>query len=218
MQPGTVTGVKIVTESAPATISSPSYYYLGTVKKVLVTQKTKISVTIDMTAWERVDKSETTHPISSAYPCGHWDTERVDLDLASLNACCHTYTKTFDICEVNSCTYGGVTLSGSNIIDPQTVEVGKKVDTFAVSIDKTDAPIDLACSCPYYAVMMYMVDGSGNLLPDAFTVDTWGGTSATGGMIWYNPQNAPGPDIPDQPVQHSCLQVFIALILLLPKN
>jgi hypothetical protein len=211
----TITGVKeVVTDATFAKIYSPSSYDLGYTIKVLVTQKTKISVTIDMTAWERVDKSDT-HAISSTYPCGHWDVEQMSdaqLELARLNACCHTYTKTFDICEVNSCTYGGVTLTGANITDSTTVEVGKKVDKVSVSVDPTGAPADLVCSCPNYIVLMYMTNSDGSLLEDAFTVDTWSGTPADGSMIWYNPVNATGPDLgpfpdedldvlKDQPIQ-----------------
>ncbi len=158
-------------------------FALGDEWKVLITQKGKISVTVNMTAWERVDKT---------------------CDIASTNACCHEFTKTFDICEVNSCTYGGVTLSGTNIIDSTTVEVGKKVDKFSVSIDSTGAPTDLVCSCPNYIVVMYMTQFDGqrySLLPNAFTVDTWAGYSVKGSMIWYNPQGATGPNIPDQPIQ-----------------
>jgi hypothetical protein len=188
-------------------ISGPGDAYgcnplLGDNWRVLVTQKGKISVSVNMTAWERVDKT-----------CPVWNrvvTENVakpTVTEMSQNACCHTYTKTFDICEVNSCTYGGVTLSGANITDSTTVEVGKKVDKFTVSVDNTGAPTDLACSCPYDAVLIYMTDANGNLLKNAFTVDTWGGSPVKGSMIWYNPQYNDAlnmfdhPYIPDQPIQ-----------------
>lgn len=167
-----------------------SSYGFGDTMKVLVTQSGKISVTIDAIVWERVNKD-----------CPEWPLES-ETDM-SLNACCHTYEKTVDICEVKSCTYGGVTLSGANVSsdDPKTVEVGKKVDKVSVSIDPTGAPTDLTCSCPNYVVFMYMVDGSGALVKNAFTVDTWGGTSVKGSTIWYNPQGVTGPGIADQPVQ-----------------
>jgi hypothetical protein len=168
-------------------------FALGDEWKVLITQKGKISVTVNMTAWERVNKTD----------CPDWNPRLSETDM-SQNACCHTYTKTFDICEVNSCTYGGVTLSGANITDSTTVEVGKKVDKLSVSVDPTGAPTDLVCSCPNYIVLMYMtkyIDGRYRLLANAFTVDTWSGTSYKGSMIWYNPQGATGPNIPDQPIQ-----------------
>ena len=151
-------------------ITGACSYALGDSMKVLVTQKGKISVTINMTAWERVDKT---------------------CDISAYNACCHEYTKTFDICEVNSCTYGGVTLTGANITNSTTVEVGKKIDKFSVSIDPTGAPADLTCSCPNYVVLMYMTDADGVLLEDAFTVDTWTGIAASGSVILYNPQGVP---------------------------
>ncbi|MBP9019149.1 MAG: hypothetical protein KBG04_04950 [Bacteroidales bacterium] len=167
-------------------------YGFGDTMKVLVTQAGKLSVTIHMTAWERVNKN-----------CPVWNSERtvVSETEKSQNACCHTYEKTIDICEVKSCTYGGVTLSGTNVTDSKTVDVGKKVDKLSVSIDPTGAPTDLTCSCPNYVVLMYMIDGEGALVEDAFTVDTWGGTTVDGSMIWYNPQVITGPGIADQPIQ-----------------
>jgi hypothetical protein len=198
----TITGVKVVTGSDPAKIANPGSYALSNTSiKVLVTQKTKISVTINMTAWERVNKTK----------CPDWNPRLSETEM-SQNACCHTYCKVFDICEVNSCTYGGVTLTGANITNSTTVEVGKKVDKLAVSIDNTGAPTDLACSCPYDAVLIYMTDASGKLLKNAFTVDTWGGSQVKGSMIWYNPQYYvdpidplknmfDGPHINDQPIQ-----------------
>jgi hypothetical protein len=163
---------------------------LGDTAKFLITQKGKISVTVNMTAWERVNKTD----------CPDWNPRLSETDM-SQNACCHTYPKTFDICEVNSCTYGGVTLTGANITDSTTVEVGKKVDKFSVSVDPTGAPTDLVCSCPNYIVLMYMTNSDGSLLKNAFTVDTWSGTPYKGSMIWYNPQGATGPNISDQPIQ-----------------
>lgn len=159
--------------------------------KYLITEKGKISVSMFFVAWEK------------AYENCAFD---------KYNACCETFEKTVDICEVNSCTYGGVTLSGTNITDSTTVEVGKKVDKLSISIDPTGAPADLVCSCPNYIVLMYMTDSKGSILSNAFTVDTWSGITATGGMIWYNPVNATGPDkgpdpdtdkdvLADQPVQ-----------------
>jgi hypothetical protein len=163
--------------------------------KVLVTGDGKISVSMSFVAWERANKG---CPVWAVGVDGQWRyTDGID----PANACCHTFEKTVDICEVNSCTYGGVTLSGTNITDSTTVEVGKKVDKFSISIDPTGAPADLTCSCPNYVVLMYMTDSKGVILPKAFTVDTYSGVPATGGMIWYNPQGALGPNIKDQPIQ-----------------
>jgi hypothetical protein len=166
-------------------ITGPVEIYTGTLEgfdKVLVTKAGKISVSMSFTAWQRANKDPNC-PISA------W------------NACCDTFEKTVDICEVASCTYGGVTLTGDNTVDSKTVQVGKKVDKVSVSIDPTGAPADLTCSCPNYVVLMYMVNSNGAIVPKAFTVDTWAGVSATGSVIWYNPQGVTGPNIPDQPVQ-----------------
>jgi len=178
-------GVYDPKDSTNYSVQDFSYKVNGPVKDVgdgvyLVTGSGKISVSMSAIIWEKANKDQ---PISK------------------YNACCHTFDKTVDICQVNSCTVGGVTLSGTNIIDSTTVEVGKKVDRLSVSIDPTGAPADLTCSCPNYVVLMYMVDEDGALVSNAFTVDTWAGTTAKGSVIWYNPQNATGPNIPDQPIQ-----------------
>jgi len=177
-------GVYDPKDSTNYSVQDFSYKVNGPVKKVggvyLVTGSGKISVSMSAIIWEKANKGQ---PISK------------------YNACCHTFDKTVDICQVNSCTVGGVTLSGTNIIDSTTVEVGKKVDRLSVSVDPTGAPADLTCSCPNYVVLMYMVNSQGALVSNAFTVDTWAGTTAKGSVIWYNPQNATGPNIPDQPIQ-----------------
>ncbi|MEA3313947.1 MAG: stalk domain-containing protein [Caldisericota bacterium] len=178
-------------EVIDTTGSTFCYQDLGDKLKVLITQAGKISVTVDMVAWERANTN-----------CDDWDgDDLVSKDVMSTNACCHEFTKTFDICEVPSCTYGGVTLTGADVIDAATVEVGKKVDQLSISIDPTGAPVDLTCSCPNYIVAMYMTDENGDLLEDAFTVDTWSGVPVDGSMIWYNPLGALEPNIPDQPLQ-----------------
>jgi|GEM_PF-1202858 len=189
-------------------LTGQCYYSLGDYMDILITQKGSISVSVNMTAWSRVNKD-----------CPAWGgVGELALDTTSMsqNACCYTYDKTFNICDVNSCTYGGVTLTGANITNSQTVEVGKKIDKLTVSVDNTAAPTSLACSCPYDAVLIYMVDSNGNLLKNAITVDTWGGYTVSGSMIWYNPQYYvnpvdpldllglnmfDGPHIADQPIQ-----------------
>ena len=171
-----------------------SSYGFGDTMKVLVTKPGEISVTIDAIVWERVNKDCPTWPLES------------ETDM-SLNACCHTYTKTVVICDVASCTYNGVTLSGTNVVDSTTVEVGKKVDKLTISLDQSANRPDLACGCPYGAALIYMVDANGKLVSNAFTVDTWGKDPVKGSMIWYNPQYDPThhmfdqPYIPDQPIQ-----------------
>jgi len=170
-------------------------YGNGDTMKVLVTHAGSISVTVNMTAWERVNK---------------------DCELASTNACCHTYTKTFDICKVTSCEYDGTTITGPDVSngsipvsfstkygDPQR----HAADLSVAVVGGKEKPLDLTCSCPDFVVAMYMVDGEGNLVPGAFTLDTWlrdatgKPITATGSVIWYNPQHVAGPGIADQPIQ-----------------
>jgi len=185
--------------TGPIEIISPAVFdgSFGTNVKVLVIGDGKISVSMSFVAWERANKGCSPWAVKVGTEQWHW--EYLNPDPA--NACCHTFEKTVDICEVNSCVYGGVTLTGANITDSTTVEVGKKVDKFSISIDPTGAPADLTCSCPNYVVLMYMTKANGDVLTDAFTVDTYSGVPAKGGMIWYNPQGATGPNIPDQPIQ-----------------
>lgn len=137
-------------------------------------EKGAISVTTSFLAYQRANEE-------CEWPEGEYDV---------YNACCYTYEKTFNICEVNSCTYGGVTLSG-DIVDSETVTVGKKVD-MAVSVSAAGAPTDLVCACPDYVVHMYMVSDCG-VLANAFTLDTWSGTPITVTDVWYNPGNVDNP-------------------------
>lgn len=174
-------------------IGSYSYSFDSFVSKksgqYLITKAGKITASVSAQIWERVDKH---------------------CSIDETNACCHDYSKTFEICEVNSCTYGGVTLTG-DVVDSTTVEVGKKVDKVSISIDSTGAPADLTCSCPNYIVWMYMVDAAGNKLSKAFTVDTYAGTTASGSDIWYNPLGiaaAPGTKIPDLPISFNATGIY----------
>ncbi|MCW1300750.1 MAG: stalk domain-containing protein [Candidatus Parvarchaeota archaeon] len=169
----------------------------GDTIKVLVTKSGSISVTATMVAWERVNKT---------------------CDISSTNACCHTYEKTFDICSVSSCEYNGTTITGTNVSDGNvpvsfSTTSGDLLPRYPVNLSVAvtsgqSKPQDLTCSCPDFIVTMYMVDAEGNIVPNAFTVDTWlldpitgKPLTATGSVIWYNPQHVTGPNIPDAPIQ-----------------
>lgn len=157
-------------------VNGPVVNYEGDIYRIY--EKGAISVTTSFLAYQRANKE-----------CD-WPTQGYDV----YNACCYTYEKTFNICEVDSCTYGGVTLSG-DIVDSTTVTVGKKVD-MAVSVSSAGAPTDLVCACPDYVVHMYMVSNCG-VVANAFTLDTWSGTPITVSDVWYNPGNidkSGGPD------------------------
>jgi hypothetical protein len=158
----------------------------------LIQKAGKITASIDMIAWQRANTT-----------CAPWTEQQKptdeELTAMSENACCHEYSKTFNVCEVNSCIFGGVTLSNGAQVDATTIQVGDKAQ-FAVSVDPTGAPADLMCSCPNYVVHAYMTDSSGNILTGAFTVDTWGGTPVTLDQIWYNPMAIPGTGIADLPI------------------
>ena len=103
----------------------------------------------------------------------------------STNACCHTYTKNFDVCEVKSCTLVGVTVDGAAITDASNITVGKTAD-LVVNVTGSDAVPGLFCGCNTKIVRIYMVDGAGNIIEDAFTGKTWGGASKDVTELWYN--------------------------------
>ena len=154
--------------------------------RFLVKESGKISASINMVVWERVNKD-----------CPAWDTS-VSISDMSTNAVLHIYSKTFEICEVRSCTYRGVTLIG-NIINTTTIEAGKKVDKFVISVDPTGAPPDLTSSAPCFIIHMYMTNGC-NILSNAFTVDTSQGGTKNLSEIWINPNNAKDTGIPEIPI------------------
>lgn len=153
--------------------------------RYLIKEMGRITASIEATIWERADTS-----------CPSWPISEYDM---STNACCHEYSKTFNICEVEGCFFGGIQLLGDNAIDSSTVMVGDKV---AVRVSTTTTPPtpDLLCSCPYSIVHIYMVDDACAVLPDAFTVDTWGTGTKTVDEIWWNPVHATGTGIPELPI------------------
>jgi len=147
----------------------------------------KITASISMNVWERIDTTV-------AWPQGGVD---------PTNACCHSYAKNFDVCEVLSCTTVGITLAGANITDASNITVGKSAD-LVVDISGANAPAGLFCGCNTKIVRAYMVDSAGTIIEDAFTAKTWGGTSNDVTELWYNgiPESI-GMWDPDHTVQFS---------------
>jgi hypothetical protein len=143
--------------------------------RYLIIKAGTITATIYMQIWERVDK---TCPIDET------------------NACCHEYTKTFNVCSVASCTVDKVAFADGT----QAITVGTAAD-LVLSIGAASKPADLQCSCLSKIVYMYMVGPDGNILSNAFTMNTKGGTTKKETVIWWNPVAATGPGIPDQPIQ-----------------
>lgn len=160
-------------KSFKATITGPVSKISGNNYRIY--KKGEIKVTTNFVAWKRANSD-----------CPFYDSNEKPIET---NVCCDIpEPKVFTICEVNSCTYGGMELSG-DVVDPVTVAVGKKVDV-KVTISHEGAPNDLFCSCPYYVVHMYMVNKNCQTVAGAFTLDTWSGSTVTVSDVWYNPNNA----------------------------
>ena len=155
--------------------------------RYLIEKAGKITASIDATMWER-----------SNLNCDDWCTIEPD----PTNACCHEYSKSFEICEVASCTVDKVSLANGEEVDETTIEVGKKSD-FVVSIGETGAPADLWCGCNYKVVHVYMTYTDGercSILPGAFTIDTYGPNAITVDELWWNEPGAADTGIPDLPI------------------
>jgi hypothetical protein len=133
---------------------------------------------------------------------GGWNDDPEGLALMSENACCHTYEKTFDVCEVISCSLVGVTVENGQQTTATSIEVYKKAD-LVVNVSGISAPANLSCGCNTKIVHIYMTKcdpapgvtnsttvldayGYGVMLPGAFTVDTYGGGTSTVTDLWYN--------------------------------
>ncbi|MHC1678915.1 MAG: stalk domain-containing protein [Candidatus Cryosericum sp.] len=155
--------------SVDVTINGPireSSYGSG---RWIIEKAGKITASISMNVWERIDTTV-------AWPQGGYDLT---------NACCHSYSKNFDVCEVKSCTTVGITLAGANITDESNITVGKSAD-LVISVSGANAPAGLFCGCNTKIVRVYMVDGAGRIIDDAFTAKTWGGASTDLTELWYN--------------------------------
>ena len=161
--------IKLITDAAYGYVLGDAVYknrvgYYGT---YLITGPGKITASISAKIWERVsDKCE----------------------FNEYNACCYDYSKTFEICEIAACSVDKVALTNGAQIDDTTIEVGKKAD-LVLSISDGG---DIECGCNSKVVWMYMVDGDGNPVEDAFTMNTYGTGTKTLDEIWWNPMNAYG--------------------------
>ncbi len=152
----------------------------------LVENAGKISVTINMSAWERANRD-----------CA-WGEDALS---KAENACCHEYTKTFSVCQTESCNVDKIALENGDQTDDTTIQVGKSAD-LVLSINPNGAPADLQCGCNAKIVHIYMVDGDGNEVSDAFTVATNNPTAPTETVtdIWYNSPAASGTNIKELPI------------------
>jgi hypothetical protein len=153
---------------------TPAYFNGG---RYIITEAGKITVSIDATIWQRSDTG-----------CPKWNltnNETVTELEMSQNACCHTYTKTFDICEVKSCSLTSVTLEAGAQTDASTITVGKKAD-LVVNVSGANAPAGLSCGCNTKIVHIYMIQNCAKVT-GAFTLDTYGGgTPIDVTDLWYN--------------------------------
>lgn len=134
----------------------------------------KITASISMTVWERIDQK-----------CPVWCEGYISESDMAANACCHTYEKNFDICEVASCSLVSVTLENGAQTDATTIEVGKKAD-LVVNVSGQNAPAGLSCGCNTKLVHIYMVDDCKGPVAGAFTLDTYSGLTTTVSELWYN--------------------------------
>ena len=163
----------IVPSSVTVTVNGPVREVGDVDGHYVITGAGKITASFTMNAWERVDQT-----------CPDWD-PRISVAEMSTNACCHTCSKNFDVCTVPSCTLVGVTVAGAAITDATNITVGKTADLI-VNVTGSDTVPGLFCGCNTKIVRIYMVDGAGNIIADAFTAKTWGGASKDLTELWYN--------------------------------
>jgi hypothetical protein len=162
----------------------------------------KISVSLSATMWEKVIQDGTCYDWftgtgwSGGHFTGSWnDDAAYGWDMMSENACCHTYEKTFDVCEVVSCALVGVTVENGQQTTATSIEVYKKAD-LVVNVSGASAPANLSCGCNTKIVHIYMTKcpstGTTGMLPyeaddvAVFTVDTYGGGTEDVNELWYN--------------------------------
>ncbi|MHB8107440.1 MAG: stalk domain-containing protein [Candidatus Cryosericum sp.] len=170
----------IVPSSVDVTVNGP-VREISTTNHYVITGAGKITASISLTAWERVDQTCPQWTRSEAPGAGFTNNPLV----MATNACCHTYTKNFDVCEVKSCTTVGVTVDGAAITDASTITVGKTAD-LVVNVTNPNTVPGLFCGCNTKIVKIYMVDSLGNVVPAAFTAKTWGGSTTNVTELWYN--------------------------------
>ena len=181
--------------------------------RYLVEKAGKITASVSVTAWQRANTD-----------CPAFDSEGITEEEMSTNACCHEYSKTFDICEVASCTVDKVSLENGAQTDDTTIQVGKSAD-LVLSIGNQSAPADLECGCNSKIVHIYMTNdcdvlgngantgngsndcgtcsngnGNGNAPLGVFTMNTYGGGTKDVDEIWWNPVGAKDTGIADLPI------------------
>jgi hypothetical protein len=151
----------------------------------------KITANISATIWERIGKCPEWFTgtgwtsVEEKTGCEDWHGgEWIAESLMELDACCHTYSKSFEICEVTSCALVSVTLENGAQTDASSILVNKKAD-LVVNVSGANAPAGLSCGCNTKIVRIYMTSNCG-IIADAFTVDTYAGTTSTVGELWYN--------------------------------
>jgi hypothetical protein len=191
--------------------------YYGT---FIIEEAGKISVSISDTMWERVLRPTSLgleagcvdwfsgtgwalgHIVDGSvyhdgtFGDGTWTPE-------AANACCRTFEKTFDICEVKSCALVGVTLENGAQTSATAIGVGKKAD-LVVNVSGANAPAGLSCGCNTKIVRIFMqkctTAGGSSAVVDAFTYDTWAGDTETVSELWYNGiTGSIGKRTPDHP-------------------
>ena len=135
-------------------------YTLGGGNKYYVYDQGEIKVHFEAVVWEKVYEG---------------------YEISKYNACCHPYTKDVEICSVVTCPAVTPTLADGTT----TVEVGKKT-SLKFSVSSQTAPEDLECGCDWKIYLMYMTDVSGDIITDAFTVDTRFGGTKDVSIILYN--------------------------------
>ncbi|MFA4931761.1 MAG: stalk domain-containing protein [Caldisericia bacterium] len=143
----------------------------------IIEEAGKITASISMDVWERIDQTCPTWPI-------RLQNESIVESTMAENACCHSYTKTFDVCEVKSCSLVSVTLENGAQTDASTITVGKKAD-LVVNVSSANAPAGLSCGCNTKIVHIYMTK-NGVPVTGAFTVDTYAAGTSTVNDLWYN--------------------------------
>jgi len=172
----------------------------GWTDRYIIEEAGKIRASIYMIAWERID---TDCPIGTPSPgwANYQDPTDEQLYEMSTNACCHEFTKLFKICDVDSCTFNGAALVNGDQVDDTTIVVGDNADLqLNIGEDNTAA---LECGCNSKIIHIFMTDSECEIVDDAFTMDTYAGSTKDVTEIWWNPLGiveAPGTLIPDIPI------------------
>jgi hypothetical protein len=151
----------------------------------IITEAGKITVSVSATIWERVDQDCPDDGKGWFHePNGNPTGYIAESEMAT-NACCHTYEKTFNICEVKSCSLTGVTLENGAQTSATAIQVGKKAD-LVVNVSGANAPAGLSCGCNTKIVHIYMTQNCAKV-PAAFTLDNYaGGQNDPVTDLWYN--------------------------------